>query len=242
MEMANTYPMSLRNSRRHQAELGVYQAFHDSPVEGLAAYGAVPPGGSQVDIAAWYPGHVRTAIEVKGGQYECINGVWQRIPDLGGEPVSDQLAQAFRAGIGMHRYLKQHKREHTPFVVSILVLPDMPPGHEIERRNGQAIVLCGMDGLVERIRNEALDRNEIHFPPTWADARRESALLLERPPEPEQEPEPQPSAEPPNGADAEGIASLLGDHGVYIGRVENLHLHLPEGKGQIPYPDWFPES
>ena len=54
-------------------------------------------------------------------------------------------------------------------------------------------------------------------------------------------PEPQPSVEAPNGADAEGIATLLGDHGVYIGRVENLHLHLAGRKGQIPYPDWMRE-
>lgn len=173
MEMVNTYPTNLRGSRRHRAELAVYQAFSDSLIDGLAAYGAVPPGGFQVDIAAWYPGHVRTAIEVKGGQYVYINGVWQRISDLGGELVSDQLAQAFRAGIRMHRYLKQHQGEHTPFVVSVLVLPDLPAGHEIERLNSQTMVLCGMDGLVERIRNQAVERNEIHFPPTWADARRE---------------------------------------------------------------------
>ena len=197
-----------------------------------------------MDIAAWYVGDVRTAVEIKGGEYiEAENG-WQRTADLGGESLDTQISQAFEAGMGLHRYLKRHEGEHSPFVVNVLVLPDMPVGHEIERRNGQAIVLCGLDNLVERIRNTAVARNKILFPPTWAEARRESALLLERPPEPEQEPapEPQPSAEPPNGADAKGIASLLEGHGVYIGRVEHLHLHLAEGKGQIPYPDWMPKS
>ena len=242
MEMLNSFPENLRGSRRHQAELAVFLLFANSAVDGIAVYGAVPPGGSQVDIVAWYVADVRAAVEIKGGEYIEVDGVWQRTADLGGESVDTQISQAFEAGMGLHHYLKRHEGEHSPFVVNVLVLPDMPAGHELERRNGQAIVLCGRDNLVERIRNAAVTRNKILFPPTWADARRESALLLARPPEPEQEPEPEPkpSAEPPNGADAEGIAALLGDHGVYIGRVEHLHLHLAERKGQIPYPDWVP--
>ena len=242
MEMLNNFPTNLRGSRRHQADLDVFLAFANSDIDGIAVYGAVPPGGSQVDITAWIVGDVRTAVEVKGGEYIKGASGWQRTADLGGESLDTQISQAFEAGMGLHRYLKRYEGEHSPFVVNVLVLPDMPVGHEIERRNGQAIVLCGRDNLVERIRNTTVARNKIHFPPTWAEARREAQLLLERPPEPEQEPapEPQPSAEPPNGADAVGIASLLGDHGVYIGRVENLHLHLPEGKGQpVEYPSWF---
>ena len=242
MEMQNNFPENLRNSRRHQSELKVFLEFVNSDIDGIAVYGAVPPGGSQVDITAWIVGHVRTSVEIKGGKYiEGENG-WQRTPDLGGESLDTQISQAFEAGMGLHRYLKRHEGDHSPFVVNVLVLPDMPAGHEIERRNGQAIVLCGLDNLVERIRKTAVARNKILFPPTWAEARREAQLLLERPPEPEQEPAPEPSTEPPNGADAEGIASLLEGHGVYIGRVENLHLHLAEGEGQIPHPAWFPES
>ena len=239
MEMANNFPAALLDSRRHQSEHLVYQAIANSPLEGLAVYGAVPPGGLEVDFAIWLVGDVRIALEVKGGQYEELNGIWQRIPDLGGETVTDQATQAFNAGIKMCRYLKKHRGEHSPFVVSALALPGMPAGHPMERTNSQAIVMCGLDRLLERLKAAAVTRN-ILFPPTWADARRESALLLERPPEPEQEPEQSP--EPPNGADAAGIASLLGDHGVYIGRVEHLHLHLPKRKGQIPYPDWMPEA
>ena len=241
MEMANTFPTALLNSRRHQSEYSVYQTVADSPMEGRAVYGAVPPGGCEVDLAIWLVGHVRIALEVKGGEYVEVDGLWQRTSDLGGETVNDQANQAFRAGIGLRNYLKQHEGDHSPFVVGALVLPNMPVGHVMERTNSQAIVLCGLERLVERLKAEAVTRN-ILFPPTWADARRESGLLLERPPEPEQEPapEPEPPADAPNGAEAGGLGELLRDHGVYIGRVETLHLHLAKRKGQIPYPDWVP--
>ena len=190
MEIINTFPEQFRNNRRRQAELAVYEALADSDVEGIAVYGAVPSGGCEVDFAVWYVGHVRAAIEVKGGEYENAGGVWQRVPDLGGEPVTGQIAQAFRSGIGMHRYLKQHEGDHSPYVVSVLVLPDIPPGHEIERTNGKAIVLCGLERLVERIRKASVGRHDIHFPPTWDVAGRESELLLTQPSETEPEPQP----------------------------------------------------
>ena len=145
MEMLNNFPANLRHSRRHQSELEVFLKFANSDIDGIAVHGAVPPGGSQVDIAAWYVGDVRTAVEVKGGEYiEAENG-WQRTADLGGESVDTQISQAFEAGMDLHRYLKRHVGDHSPFVVNVLVLPDMPAGHELERRNGQAIVLCGRD-------------------------------------------------------------------------------------------------
>lgn len=121
----------------------------------------------------------------------------------------------------MYRYLKKHEGDHSPYVVTALALPDMPPGHVIERVCGQSIVICGLDDLVERIRNEAVARHTIHFPPTWEDTRRESRLLTLGQPEPEPE---RPSAA--NGAAPGDIASLLGERGVYIERVEHLHLHL----------------
>lgn len=244
MEMLNNFPANLRDSRRHQSELDVFLEFANSDIDGIAVYGAVPPGGSQVDVAAWFVGDVRTAVEIKGGEYIEAEGGWQRTADLGGESVDTQISQAFEAGMSLHWYLKRFEGDHSPFIVNVLVPPDMPAGHELERRNGQAIVLCGRDNLVERIRNAAVAHKKIHFPPTWAEARREARLLLERPPEPEQEPapEPEPPADTPNGPGAEGIAALLGDHGVYIGRVEHLHVHLPKRKGQIPYPDWMPEA
>ena len=183
MEMLNNFPANLRDSRRHQAELDVFLMFANSDVDGIAVHGAVPPGGSQVDIAAWFVGDVRTAVEIKGGEYIEADGGWQRTADFGGESLDTQISQAFEAGIGLHRYLKRHEGDHSSFVVNVLALPDMPAGHELERRNGQAIVLCGRDNLVERVRNAAVAHKKIHFPPTWVEARRESELLLSRPPE-----------------------------------------------------------
>ena len=217
MEMANHFPEHRRRDRRRKAELAVYQAYADSPLEGLALYGAVPPGGSEVDLPVWYVEYVRMALEIKGGEYEEINGIWQRVPDLGAEDITTQAAQAFDAGMGLHRYLKRHEGDHSPFVVAALVLPDMPAGHKLERTNCQTIIVCGLEDLVERVRNEALARNTIHFPPTWDDARRESKLLMARP----SESEPEPQAQVPNG-----MADLLQDRGIYIERVEHLHLHL----------------
>ena len=217
MEMGNIFPAHRRNDRKRQAELRVYQAYADSPADGLALYSTVPPGGSEIDIIAWHVGHVRMAVGIKGGPYEQVNSVWQRVTDQGAEPLSAQASHAFDDGMKLHRYLKQHEAGHSPYVVTALALPDMPPGHAIERVCGQSIVVCGLDDLVDRIRNEAVARHTIHFPPTWEDARRESRLLTLGQPEPEPE---RPSAAPG------GIADLLRERGVYIERVENLHLHL----------------
>ena len=216
MEMGNIFPAHRRNDRKRQAELQAYQAYADSPADGLALYSAVPPGGSEIDIIAWHVGHVRIAIDVKGGPYELIGGVWQRVQDDGPEAVTCQASKIFDAGMKLHRFLKRHQVEHSPFVVTALALPDMPPGHAIEQTGSKAIIICGMEDLVERLRNEAVEREVIHFPPTWEDARRESHLLLAGQPEPER----------PTASAPDGIADLLRERGVYIERVENLHLHL----------------
>ena len=219
METANDFPHGRRNNRRRQSELQVYQAYADSDEDGIALYSMVPPGGSEIDVIAWYVGHVRMAIEIKGGLYENINGMWQQVHDDGAEAVTCQVSKAFDGALALHRYLKQHEGEHSPYVVSALVLPDMPPGHAIERVCGQAIVVCGLEDLVQRVKTQAVERHTIHFPPTWVDARRESQLLLAGQPEPER-----PSST--GGAVPGGVAGLLRDGGVYIERVQNLHLHL----------------
>lgn len=221
MEMGNIFPAHRRNDRKRQAELQVYQAYADSPTDGLALYSTVPPGGSEVDLVAWYVSHVRVAIDIKGGPYEKVNGVWQRVQDDGSEAVACQASKAFDAGMKLHRFLKRHQVEHSPFVVAALALPDMPPGHAIEQTGSQTIIICGMEDLVDRIRNEAVARHTIHFPPTWEDARRESRLLTLGQPEPEPE---RPSA--PGGATPSGVAGLLQAQGIHIERVENLHVHL----------------
>ena len=230
MEMARNFPAHRRADRRRQAELQVYQAYADSLADGLALYSAVPPGGSEVDLVAWHVGHVRVAIDIKGGPYEKVNGIWQRVQDDGPEAVACQASKAFDAGMKLHRFLKRHQVEHSPFVVAVLVLPDLPPGHAIEQTGSQTIIVCGMEDLVERVRNKAVARHTIHFPPTWEDARRESRLLTLGQPEPEPE-----CPSEANGAAPGDIAGLLGERGVYIERVENLHLHL-DGKAATDIP------
>lgn len=219
MEMANDIPTGRRNGRRQQSELQVCQAYADSPEDGIALYSMVPPGGSEIDVIAWHVGHVRMAIAVKGGICEYINGMWQHVCDNGAEAVTCQVSKAFDGALALHRFLKQHEADHSPYVVSALVLPDMPPGHAIERLCGQAIVVCGLEDLVQRVKAQAVERHTIHFPPTWVDARRESQLLLAGQPEPER-----PSAT--GGGVPGGVAGLLQDRGIYIERVENLHLDV----------------
>ena len=206
----------------------VYQAFADSSIDGLALYGAVPPGGTELDLVSWIVGHVRTNIEVKGGPHKYVNGVWRRSQDGIDDPISCPAAQAFDAGMKLHRHLKAHQGEHSPYVVSVLVLPDMPAGHVLEQVNSQTIIICGLEDLVERVKAQAVERHTIHFPPTWVDARRESQLLLAG------QPEPEPPAST-GGAALNGVGGLLRDGGVYIERVENLHLHL-DGKAAADIP------
>ena len=94
-------------------------------------------------------------------------------------------------------------------------------------------MVCGLEDLVQRVKAQAVERHTIHFPPTWVDARRESQLLLAGQPEPER-----PSAT--GGGVPGGVAGLLQDRGIYIERVENLHLHLTQGPRRTFRPERKP--
>ena len=220
-------PSSFPEHRIHhllrRAEHDVYRAYAESPAQGIAVYGAVPPGGREVDFAIWYPNHVRVALEVKGGEYAFVNGSWRLLGPGGPEAVGCPITQAFDAGIKLHKYLKSNPGPHSPYVVSVAAFPDMEPGHDLERVNGLAAVVCGLDDIVTRVMEQALEHHDIMYPPTWEDARRESKLLL--PDIPAQPDDGAPAGS--TGMDAESAADLLGAHGITVGHVEHLHVHLP---------------
>ena len=227
MEMQpGSFPEHRIHNLLRRAELDVYRAYAESPAPGIAVYGAVPPGGREVDFTVWYPGHVRVALEVKGGEYACANGEWRLKGPGGPEAVGCPITQAFDGGIKLHKYLKANQGAHSPYVAAVVAFPDMEPGHGLERVSGLAAVVCGIGDIVARVMEQALNHHDILYPPTWEDARRESKLLLPNIPA---QPEDAPGSNDADSEDAGCATGLLGAHGITIGHVEHLHVHLPGG-------------
>ena len=116
-------------------------------------------------------------------------------------------------------------RRHKPFVIAAVVFPDMEPAPDIEAltAGGQTHVIWGAGDVAGRLVNIAAQVG-VKFPPGALDVQRETALLPMGQPETER-----PSAT--GGAAPGGLAGLLPERGIYIERVENLHLHLDARAG-----------
>ena len=89
----------------------------------------------------------------------------------------DPLRAIFDAAMAWHRHLDAHTPKGVcPFVVPVLAFPDMEPGHVLEDTPGKGIVICGLNGLLERVIERA--SGLVHHTLTAADVERDAALTL----------------------------------------------------------------
>ena len=178
MKMRNPYPTEHIDNPKRRAERMVYGELAASRRPGAAIFEAYPPGGEEIDFAVLVEGAGRYAISVKGGIYILDAGEWY-LEEVTGEPSRqrDPLRAIFDAGMAWHRHLDAHTPKGIyPFVVPILAFPDLEQGHVLEDTPGKAIVVCGLDGLLERIIDRADER--IHHPLTADDVERDVGLTL----------------------------------------------------------------
>ena len=222
MEVKPIFPENRLRDPKRQAELAVYRDLEASMVSGVAVYGARPGAfGVDLDFALWLEGIARFVLEVKGGRYFVDGGEWLLDGPGGATSKSSPLMQAWDNAMALRNFLCERLgRRHKPFVIAAVVFPDMEPDPDIEAltAGSQGHVLWGAGNIAERLAAIAAEVG-VKFPPGALDVQRETALLPMGQPEPER-----PSAL--SGAAPGGLAGLIQERGIYIERVENLHLHL----------------
>lgn len=178
MKMENPFPVEYMSDPKRAAERRVYDELAASSRPGAVIYEAYPSGGSEIDFAALVEAAGRYGISGKGGIYTQDGGEWF-LEEVTGPPSRqrDPLRAAFDAAMAWYRHLDAHTPKGVcPFVVPVVVFPDMEPGHAFEDLPGKTLVFCGLDNLLERVIERARDR--VHHPLTAADVERDVGLTL----------------------------------------------------------------
>ena len=178
MKMQNPFPTEYLDNPKRAAEHRVYEELATSSRPGAVIYEAYPPGGPEIDFAALVEAAGRYGISGKGGLYFQDGGEWY-LEEVTGPPSRqrDPLRAAFDAALAWYKHLDAHTPKGIcPFVVPVLVFPDMEPGHAFEELPGKTIVICGVDNLLERVVERSRDR--VHHPLTAADVERDVGLTL----------------------------------------------------------------
>ena len=179
MQVLPEFPDNRRRDPKRQAELRVYEALQGSDEDGIAIYGArLNPQCREIDFLALLTDVARFGIEVKGSRYKLDGTAWQRKTVDGWEPAPNPLTQARDASMQMRDALGEHMA-HRPFILPIVIFPDMEPDRGIEARATRAGVhiLFGMDQLVERL-VEIGQEASVFFPPTREEVDQEAEIVL----------------------------------------------------------------
>ena len=153
------FPSGRRRKRKRQAEGRVYAALAGSDRRGFCYYEwRRGYGRIELDFAVWIEGLGRFALQVKGGPHLLIDGEWHRKTPAGVRPVgSSPLDEAWLAALDLHDDIEDlAETAHNPFVIPVLLFPDMEPDPDIRslaKRKG-VYVIWGVENLfkdLERI-------------------------------------------------------------------------------------------
>ena len=179
MQVLPEFPENRRRDPKRQAELRVYEALQASDEDGIAIYGArLNRKCREIDFLALLTDVARFGIEVKGSRYKLDGTAWQRQTSEGWEPAPNPLTQTKDASMQMRDALGEHL-EHRPFILPIVLFPDMEPDRGIEARAARAGVhaVFGVDELVERLL-EIGQEASVYFPPTREEVDQEAEIIM----------------------------------------------------------------
>ena len=181
MNIYPEFPANRLNNPKRQAELSVYRELEASDAAGTVIYEARPdPSCPEVDFVIWLEGVARIAMQVKGGQYRIERGRWYLATPNGEEKKSTPAKQAWESALALHNHLQERISDaRNPFVVPVLLFPDMEPDADIETWAAQARihVLFGGQRLVERL-EELAAVSQVRFPPTEEEIAEEVELVM----------------------------------------------------------------
>ena len=155
MKVHLDFPEHRLDDPKRQAELAVYQQLAASEAEGVALYEARPNSQcKELDFAIWLTGIARYGMQVKGGFYRTGKGAWYLITPTSEERKGSPLKQVWDSTMGLHDHLQRRiTGNRNPFIVPVLVFPDMDIDEAIEAWATQAgvRVLFGAERLVDRL-------------------------------------------------------------------------------------------
>ena len=181
MNVYPEFPENRLNDPLRQAELAVYLELQAAEVVGQAIYEARPDRSCrEVDFAIWLQDVARIAIQVKGGKYRINRGIWYLATPDGEERAPTPAKQCWDAALRLHDYLQERINGiRNPFVVPVLVFPNMAQAPDIEAWAAQAgiHVLFGAQRLVQRL-VELAATARVCFPPTADEIAEEVELVM----------------------------------------------------------------
>ena len=179
MQVLPEFPDNRRRDPKRQAELRVYKALQASDEDGIAIYGArLNRKCREIDFLALLTDVARFGIEVKGSPHRLDGTAWQRKTADGWEPAPNPLTQTLDSAMQMRDALGEYL-EHRPFILPVLLFPDMEPDRGIEARATRAGVhiLFGMDQLAERL-VEIGQEASVFYPPTREEVDQEAEIIM----------------------------------------------------------------
>ena len=157
------FPSGRRRRPKRQAERRVYEALAGSDRRGFCYYEWRRGYESlELDFAVWVERLGRFALQVKGGPHLLIDGEWYRRTPAGVRPVgSSPLDEAWLAALDLHDDIRElAETAHNPFVIPVLLFPDMDPDPDIQslaKRKG-VYVTWGTEDLLNDLERIARSR------------------------------------------------------------------------------------
>jgi len=140
------FPSGRRKNPKRQAERRVYEALAASDRRGFVYYEwRKDYEHIELDFALWIEGLDRIALQVKGGRYVLTDGDWFLKARDGPLTVrSCPLDETKLAALDLHDDIEERAAtSYNPFVIPVLLFPDMAPDPAIEqlaRRKGVHVV------------------------------------------------------------------------------------------------------
>ena len=178
MKVTPDFPDYRREDPRRAAELRVYNELANSQAPGQAVYELkATPEAPEVDFGIWLEDVARVGLQVKGGQYTNLNGVWRLHTGIDAEIVTCPLKQTWDAAISIRDAVKDRLHRKI-FILPVLLFPDMEPDSAIEEwtANDRVRVLWGSEDLVNRLIQLAQSQR-VDYPPTALHIQRELAVV-----------------------------------------------------------------
>ena len=140
------FPSGRRKKPKRRAERKTYEALAGSDRRGFVYYEwRKGYGHIELDFAVWIEGLGRFALQVKGGRYVLIDGEWYLKTRDGVKLIeSCPLDETKLAALDWHDDIKElAETRYNPYVIPVLVFPDMEPDEAIEslaRRKGVYVI------------------------------------------------------------------------------------------------------
>ena len=148
------FPPRRRRMPKRRAEQQVYKALASSHRRGFVYYEwRKGYGCPELDFGVWIADLGRFALQVKGGRYRLIDGEWRLLTREGSKEVrSCPLDETWLATLDLHDDIEElAETAYNPYVVPVLVFPDMEPDSAIEqlaKRKG-VYVVWGADDILD---------------------------------------------------------------------------------------------